>query len=201
MTTKSGVSWLAPDCVVPDFLYLGSWRCAFCAASLSQLQIRVVITLLPKPVLDPSHPNVKLLTKTDEFATLPLQASNETQPPAMTLFNIHVNVRDAEEEDLAPWFEILSDVIHQCWKAKVRCLVHCSAGRSRSPAVVLAYLILFQEKTLKEALAMVQKVRCHACPNPGFFRQLLALEESERGKRSFTMEEYQTMPFGGKKTS
>ncbi|KAF9498175.1 phosphatases II [Pleurotus eryngii] len=55
-------------------------------------------------------------------------------------------------------------------------LVHCSAGISRSPTVVAAYLMKRRGMSLKEALGRIVRVRPQISPNAGFLRQLKELE-------------------------
>ncbi|MGL5100977.1 MAG: dual specificity protein phosphatase family protein [Plesiomonas sp.] len=54
-------------------------------------------------------------------------------------------------------------------------LVHCWAGMSRSATIVLSYLMLKQNMTLKEAINTVKEKR-GILPNRGFLRQLLDLQ-------------------------
>jgi atypical dual specificity phosphatase len=51
-------------------------------------------------------------------------------------------------------------------------LVHCSAGISRSPMVVAAYLMKRKGMALKAALAQIIRVRPQVSPNAGFLQQL-----------------------------
>ncbi|KAJ3031592.1 UNVERIFIED_CONTAM: hypothetical protein HDU68_002195 [Siphonaria sp. JEL0065] len=55
-------------------------------------------------------------------------------------------------------------------------LVHCKAGRSRSVAVVLAYLVTVQKMTLKDAYELANSKRNGIIPNIGFMLALLHLE-------------------------
>ncbi|PHZ14725.1 phosphatases II, partial [Rhizopus microsporus ATCC 52813] len=54
--------------------------------------------------------------------------------------------------------------------------VHCKAGKSRSVAVILAYLVLSEKWTLKRAYQLIVKERPGASPNIGFVAELLKLE-------------------------
>jgi len=55
-------------------------------------------------------------------------------------------------------------------------LVHCSAGISRSPTLVVAYLMKARSMSLRSALKQVLRARPQVSPNPGFLRQLKQLE-------------------------
>ncbi|XP_076183377.1 dual specificity protein phosphatase 19 [Ptiloglossa arizonensis] len=54
-------------------------------------------------------------------------------------------------------------------------LVHCNAGVSRSPTVVLSYLMLSEKLSYDDAYDKVKKVRNCIKPNEGFMRQLKML--------------------------
>lgn len=70
-----------------------------------------------------------------------------------------------------------------------RILVHCSAGISRSPAVVTAYLIKHHDMSLRTALGQIVRARPQASPNPGFLRELKELELQLRGILSLEADE------------
>lgn len=54
-------------------------------------------------------------------------------------------------------------------------LVHCAMGRSRSAALVLAYLMIYKNMTVVDAIHQVLKHRC-ILPNRGFLKQLRELD-------------------------
>ncbi|XP_051897329.1 dual specificity phosphatase 29-like [Pristis pectinata] len=54
-------------------------------------------------------------------------------------------------------------------------LVHCARGRSRSASLVLAYLMIYKNMTVVDAVQEVLKHRC-ILPNRGFLKQLRALD-------------------------
>lgn len=53
-----------------------------------------------------------------------------------------------------------------------RVYVHCQSGISRSPAIVMAYLMVVHEQSFQEALATLRDVRPQVDPNEAFKRQL-----------------------------
>ncbi|KAJ3073191.1 hypothetical protein HDU98_002010 [Podochytrium sp. JEL0797] len=61
-------------------------------------------------------------------------------------------------------------------KANAKVLVHCKAGRSRSVAVVIAYLIMEEKMTLRDAYELVRRKRNGIIPNIGFMLALLHIE-------------------------
>ncbi len=68
-------------------------------------------------------------------------------------------------------------------------LVHCAAGVSRSPTIVLGYLMSRKGMTLREAFDLVSKQRM-VQPNEGFMAQLMALELQLRGCNSVQLEDF-----------
>ena len=69
-----------------------------------------------------------------------------------------------------------------------RILVHCSAGMSRSPTIVAAFLMKRRQMTLMQALKQIVDVRPQVCPNPGFIQQLKDLEIELYGLSASSLE-------------
>jgi atypical dual specificity phosphatase len=69
-----------------------------------------------------------------------------------------------------------------------RILVHCSAGVSRSPTIVAAYLMKKCDMALKDALGLIIRARPAVRPNDGFFRQLKEMEIELRGISSLEID-------------
>ncbi|OCH84355.1 DSPc-domain-containing protein, partial [Obba rivulosa] len=74
-----------------------------------------------------------------------------------------------------------------CGKGKI--LVHCSAGISRSPTLVVAYLMRSHKMSLKAALGQVVRARPQVSPNSGFLEQLKRLEEELFGNVTLDIDE------------
>jgi Dual specificity phosphatase, catalytic domain len=70
------------------------------------------------------------------------------------------------------------------------CLVHCSAGISRSASIVIAYLVHQRRMTLLSAMALCKAARQQCSPNPGFMSQLLTLETSVHRRPSLDLSKY-----------
>lgn len=64
-------------------------------------------------------------------------------------------------------------------------LVHCSAGISRSPTLVLAYMIKNENLTVEEALKKMRSLRSIIDPNFSFIAQLRVWEKKCRTKIDF----------------
>lgn len=102
-----------------------------------------------------------------------------------------LTVLDSQSESLIDHF---ADSIHwiECVlreNPRNKILVHCFAGRSRSVAIILAYLVYKLRISLSVALLHVRQFRASANPNIGFINQLKAFEqELFQSSRSFAFD-------------
>ena len=87
---------------------------------------------------------------------------------------------DVSEVRLAERFHEAADWIHANLDQRV--LVHCQAGQSRSAAIVLAYLMKYQDMSYEQAFERLRSVRPQVEPNVGFVRQLKVFEQRVRAK-------------------
>ena len=93
-----------------------------------------------------------------------------------------VPAEDIETFELGKYFEDGINFIEEN-RLKTNVLVHCFAGVSRSGAMLIAYLMKTQNKTLKEAWEYAKTKRSVVSPNNGFRKQLEKYEAElkERG--------------------
>ncbi|KAM8903664.1 dual specificity protein phosphatase 14 isoform 1-T1 [Spinachia spinachia] len=97
----------------------------------------------------------------------------------------HVRIQDRPHEPLSRYFEPVAQLIHLNRTGGT--LVHCSAGRSRSPTLIMAYLMRFEGLNLRRAHELVLHQRPSIRPNGGFWRQLMDYERKLFGKNTVRM--------------
>ncbi|XP_074496958.1 dual specificity protein phosphatase 14 [Sebastes fasciatus] len=96
-------------------------------------------------------------------------------PPLDGLRVLHVPVQDRPHAPLRQYFDPVAERINQ--NQTGRTLVHCTAGRSRSPALIMAYLMRSEGLSLRRAHEVVLDRRPFIRPNAGFWRQLMDYEK------------------------
>ncbi|XP_057420318.1 dual specificity protein phosphatase PHS1-like [Lotus japonicus] len=108
---------------------------------------------------------------------------SESQFPDLFEYK-NFSVCDSEDFDINNIFEEACDFIDYVEQKGQRVLVHCFEGRSRSVALVLAYLMLRKKYTLLEAWQALKRVHRRAQPNDGFAKILQELDQKLHGKVS-----------------
>lgn len=129
------------------------------------------------------HKNITMLKSLGISAVLNLVSVEEDSDVSNAycregLDFMHLPMYDMESYKLDSVVEKGTDYIERCLRADRKILVHCVAGMSRSPAIVIAYFITKLGMTFYEARRCVGT----GCAiNEGFVNQLSRLER----KRSF----------------
>ncbi|XP_011162477.1 dual specificity protein phosphatase 19 [Solenopsis invicta] len=83
---------------------------------------------------------------------------------------------DLPESNILPSIKKCINIIRTSRKENI--LVHCNAGVSRSPSIVIAYLMIVMKLSYDEAYDTVKKVRSCIRPNDGFVKQLRSIENT-----------------------
>ena len=92
-----------------------------------------------------------------------------------------ITLDDSCDVSILPYFEDACDFIDQSLK-RGNVLVHCRGGFSRSPTVVVAYLIKFYRMTFEDALKIVKVQRGCVQPNQKFQEDLKTFECQQTAK-------------------
>lgn len=138
-------------------LFLGDEEASLKTRLLQELGITRICT-----ILHPQEMNYTIFTNKGQFARLHLQ---EFDVP-------HTNL-----------FQYFKQTYHFIERYPGKTLVHCHASVSRSPTIVLAYLMKRFSLTLSQAYHYVQSSHGSIQPNMGFMRQLMCYEWRTRLKR------------------
>eukprot|EP01031_Cornospumella_fuschlensis_P028740 gene28740-34693_t len=139
--------------ILPDFLFLGD----FCNAT-DEHQLR-------------AHGITHVIDATNVFQSKPVCEK-------LGLQYLPIEIWDVETEDIRKHFAVSNAFICAAKDSGplARVLVHCRAGWSRSPTLVLAYMLAHCGLSLVEAAQRVVRERPMVCPNEGFRAQLVAFE-------------------------
>ena len=98
-------------------------------------------------------------------------------------YSDYIEIKDNSSENIYKYFDKCSDFIHNALNEKGKIYVHCKQGLSRSPSIVIAYIMKYgicpdiSHIRFNEALEYVSKKRPNICPNLGFN---LALRDYEK---------------------
>jgi hypothetical protein len=114
-------------------------------------------------------------------SNLPINLSIQTNYKLYTY-----DIFDVETFNISQYFNEITNIIED----EPVAFVHCAAGVSRSPTIVLAYLMKFYNMTLKDALYLVKQKRPIICPNRSFVKQLIEYENKLYKENSITYEEF-----------
>ncbi|EHK20502.1 uncharacterized protein TRIVIDRAFT_192739 [Trichoderma virens Gv29-8] len=134
--------------------------------------------------------SIQLLETNSISHVLSIGASPSSKVPGVVYDR--VSITDSPSSSIVKICDTACDIIEtslQSNNGSGRILVHCSAGISRSPAVVAAYLMKHHDMSLRAALGRIVRARPQASPNPGFLRELKDLELQLRGALSLDVDE------------
>jgi protein-tyrosine phosphatase len=127
----------------------------------------------------PDSPTSPRKRRRSSLAAFPDPTLSSSADPNLTQRKVqylNVAIRDTAANVISAHFREVTNFIDTALSdlgEQARVLVHCQAGVSRSPSLVLAYLMISRGMTLDGAWEFVQSARPLIHPNIGFARQLL----------------------------
>lgn len=149
---------------ITDYLFLGSGKDAQNKDALKEAGISIV------------------LNATSEWRT--------SHPSDFTHHRIQLadNIKQGLDMAFVEACEIIKNARDANPPAKV--LVHCVMGRSRSASIVMAYLVLYENMSLRAAFELTHKARPIVRPNSRFLQDLITWEVKHRGSATFEVNEW-----------
>jgi len=90
---------------------------------------------------------------------------------------LRVAIEDSYDSQIGTHFAKCTEFIDSAKNEKSSILVHCQAGLSRSPTIVIAYIMQTMSLSLDDSLTFVKERRPVIRPNAFFMSQLFNLEE------------------------
>ena len=90
---------------------------------------------------------------------------------------LHLKLVDEPEFNITKYFDQTNEYINKIRTAGGALLVHCKVGLSRSPTVIIAYLIKYYEFSVDSAIRFIKRKRPQIIPNQGFIQQLKEYEK------------------------
>eukprot|EP01080_Neovahlkampfia_damariscottae_P005359 gene5359-9167_t len=97
---------------------------------------------------------------------------------------LNLDLIDDDKQNIESTFEIS----HKFIKENDTVLIHCQAGVSRSPTIVISYLMKYEGYNLRDAMNFVKKQREIVFPNVGFVFQLIEYEKKILNLKSSTLD-------------
>ena len=83
-----------------------------------------------------------------------------------------IALNDEPTENIYLTFDDAFEIIHEALKENGNIYIHCIAGVSRSPTIVIAYLMRLNQWSVYESIEYVKSKRPMTDPNFGFIEQL-----------------------------
>lgn len=88
-----------------------------------------------------------------------------------------LNLTDSPDIDITTFFDQAFSFIELARTKKEKILIHCKLGVSRSPSILIGYLIKHMGYTAESALEFLKSKRSQVYPNSGFIYQLYEYEK------------------------
>jgi len=93
----------------------------------------------------------------------------------------NISVQDKDAANIAQYFSVTNNFIeHSRKNGDGSVLVHCKGGVSRSPTILIAYMMYQYKLSFKHAYGYIKSRKSGINPNPGFTSQLAAYEKQPK---------------------
>ena len=118
--------------------------------------------------------------KTEEFKKLNIDVvincCNEIVHEPNDIFIVeNFPINDGYDATIYPWLDEIVDKIKSYLDQNKRVYVHCVQGRSRSPAIIIYYLMKYENMTYSDAFMFVKPIRPVLSLNLNFVVELMAI--------------------------
>lgn len=123
------------------------------------------------------------LTQHEITTVCSITAKDTLTPLKSTTLRLSLPISDSSHSPISSHFAAAHEFIEQARKENKKVVVHCEVGMSRSPTIVISYLMKYKNINLREAYNLVKSRRPIIQPNVGFIKQLLAYENELFGKQ------------------
>jgi len=147
--------------IIPGFLYISNIMLLQHRKFLYLSRIKYILSIVTDSVYESIQPDI-------------INDSNNNN--SITLK--HIAMEDNTSVQISQYFNEAHEFIEQARVKKCKVLVHCEGGISRSPTIVISYLMKYCNMTLREATEHVSTRRPMICPNLGFVNELRKFEGS-----------------------
>jgi len=148
--------------ILPDFLYLSNIMLLQHKKFLFCLQIQYILSIVGENIY--------------------VHIKDEIDNDAIVIK--HIALEDASYVEISNFFNEAHAFIEVARSKNCKVLVHCEGGISRSPTIVISYLMKYHNMTLKQAMEHVSEKRPIISPNMGFMNELRKFEAMLQQERA-----------------
>jgi len=137
-----------------------------------------------------NYKELTLRTQIDYILNVSIECQNSF--PGEFLYKKY-DLEDTPQQDIIAHLEEACEFIEEARRNSKKALVHCIQGISRSSSFVIAYLMLKQGMTLRQAYDHVLSRRSIIKPNPGFMTQLIKFEVKHLGSSTMSEDDFKSL--------
>ena len=101
----------------------------------------------------------KEATKFSEVMGIDYIISIGAQPKNKTIENFHIGIKDDNTLNISDELDTITSLMDELLTKNKKIMIHCNAGRNRSPSFVLAYICKYKNMELEEAVNYILSKR------------------------------------------